>query len=167
MNKKGFTLIELLVVIAIIGILTSVVLASLNSARSKGADAGVKDNLSSIRTQAEMYYDGTGANTYGPVFAAAVCPTTGTSMFVADPTIKAAIAAAVAAGGSTAPVSSCAAGNPAATGNATAWAAQVQLKTLNGTTAQYWCVDSAGTAATTSNSAVLGGGNSAASTKCQ
>ncbi|MCB9805852.1 type II secretion system protein [Candidatus Nomurabacteria bacterium] len=58
--KKGFTLIELLVVIAIIGILSSVVLASLNSARNKGEDAAVKANLSNIRAQAELTYDNDG-----------------------------------------------------------------------------------------------------------
>ncbi|NCA80699.1 MAG: type II secretion system protein [Sphingobacteriia bacterium] len=63
MNKnKGFTLIELLVVIAIIGILSSVVLASLNSARNKGADTATKNNLANMRAQAELFYD-TG-NTY-------------------------------------------------------------------------------------------------------
>ena len=53
----GFTLIELLVVIAIIGILASVVLASLNSARTKGTIASIKSNLKNIIPQAELTYD--------------------------------------------------------------------------------------------------------------
>ncbi len=59
-NKKGFTLIELLVVIAIIGVLSSVVLASLNSARGKGNDSKVKAQLSSARGSAEIYYGNNG-----------------------------------------------------------------------------------------------------------
>lgn len=58
--KRGFTLIELLVVIAIIGILASVVLASLNSARDKGEDAATKANLNNTRAQAELVYDDDG-----------------------------------------------------------------------------------------------------------
>jgi prepilin-type N-terminal cleavage/methylation domain-containing protein len=58
--KRGFTLIELLVVIAIIGILASVVLASLNSARDKGTDAANKSNLNNMRAQAELVYDDDG-----------------------------------------------------------------------------------------------------------
>ena len=56
-TKRGFTLMELLVVIAIIGILASVVLASLNTARAKGADAAIKSSINNSRAQAELWYD--------------------------------------------------------------------------------------------------------------
>ena len=59
-NKRGFTLIELLVVIAIIGILSSVVLASLNSARAKARDASRIATLVQIRTALELYYNDRG-----------------------------------------------------------------------------------------------------------
>lgn len=55
--RSGFTLIELLVVISIIGLLASVVMASLNSARAKGRDAKRKADFSQIVRALELYYD--------------------------------------------------------------------------------------------------------------
>ena len=57
MKHRGFTLIELLVVIAIIGILSSVVLASLNSAREKARDARRVSDLKQMQVALELYYD--------------------------------------------------------------------------------------------------------------
>jgi prepilin-type N-terminal cleavage/methylation domain-containing protein len=54
--KSGFTLIELLVVISIIGLLSSVVLASVNAARSKARDASRVEALIQLRTALELYY---------------------------------------------------------------------------------------------------------------
>lgn len=56
-RTRGFTLIELLVVIAIIGILSSVVLASLNSARQKGRDARRISDIKQLQLALELYYD--------------------------------------------------------------------------------------------------------------
>lgn len=122
MNRlnRGFTLIELLVVIAIIGILSSVVLASLNTARGKGANAAVKSNLNNVRAQAELYYDGNG-NSYSGVCASG------------SGTIFAGVTAAVTAGG----------GAFACNASATAWAASTALKVAEGGNG-YWCVDSTG-----------------------
>jgi len=54
---RGFTLIELLVVIAIIGVLSIIVISSLNTARDKGRDIRRKSDLRQIQTALEMYYD--------------------------------------------------------------------------------------------------------------
>ncbi|MCC6290804.1 prepilin-type N-terminal cleavage/methylation domain-containing protein [Candidatus Nomurabacteria bacterium] len=69
--KKGFTLIELLVVIAIIGILSGIVLSSLNTARGKGRDAAVQAQMANMRSQAELFYSNN--NNYGTAVALGAC----------------------------------------------------------------------------------------------
>ena len=130
--NRGFTLIELLVVIAIIGILSSVVLASLNTARGKGANAAVKANLNNIRAQAELVYD--------PASGAG-----GSYILVCDDTnVAKGGAAAAAAGG----------GTFVCNDSAGAWAASTALKIAEGANG-FWCVDSVGNAKGEANA--LGG----------
>lgn len=56
-NNKGFTLVELLVVIAIIGILSTVAVVNLNSARDKARSASVQAALSQITSAAILCQD--------------------------------------------------------------------------------------------------------------
>lgn len=67
-SYTGFTLIELLIVIAIIGLLSSVVLASLNSARKKARDTRRISDFKQISLTLEMFYDKTG---FYPITASA------------------------------------------------------------------------------------------------
>lgn len=59
-RKRGFTLIELLVVIAIIGLLASIVLVSLNTARGKARDTKRLSDIRQIIIALEMFYDSYG-----------------------------------------------------------------------------------------------------------
>lgn len=54
--KKGFTLIELLVVVSVISLLATVVLTSLGTDRNKAKDAKIKNLLSQMRAQAEIFH---------------------------------------------------------------------------------------------------------------
>ena len=56
-ERRGFTLIELLVVIAIIGVLASIVLASLNTARRKSRDARRIGDVRQLQLALELYFD--------------------------------------------------------------------------------------------------------------
>jgi prepilin-type N-terminal cleavage/methylation domain-containing protein len=141
-SSRGFTLIELLVVIAIIGILAGIVLAALGNTRQQGADAGIKGNLDTIRTQAEVYASGNG-NSYGSqsTTTAASGSSCGSTGMFADPTIAAATKAA--AGNGTSGTIAGATGVVACGSGSGWWTVAAILKTDS---SQTWCVDSTGQA---------------------
>jgi prepilin-type N-terminal cleavage/methylation domain-containing protein len=136
--SKGFTLIELLVVIAIIGLLSSVVLASLSTARGKGNDSAIKSQLSSIRAQAEIYRISNGSFNFSAPAAATtpvICGSQASTMF-SDQKINDLIVAANTASGAGI-VNSC----MATQGASGVWAVAVTYKTDK---TKAWCVDSSG-----------------------
>ena len=168
MNKnKGFTLIELLVVISIIGILAVIVLSSLSSAGEKGANAGIKSNGTSIRSQAGVYWVSKGQSYLG------FCdPTNGdainnASLLQAKDTAK--TTGGTIAGGIIRD------GSQPQTGNATDGNAPLYcysdvrnyvvslplraVERMNGIDNNFWCVDSKGFVGGIKNGIVAGGKN--------
>jgi len=88
-ERKGFTLVELLVVIAIIGLLSTLAVVALNSARQKSRDAKRVADIKQIQTALELYYgdnngypttpSGAGNNVLGTVVKSLCTGPTGTA----------------------------------------------------------------------------------------
>jgi len=133
MKIKGFTIIELLIVTAIIGIISSVVLVSLNTAREKAQNTKIKAQLSQLNTSAELYSDQNGH--YGTETTSC----SGTGSFFIDPSASVLISAGESASGFSA---TCVSDNGlGSVGNATSWAVSLPLKTSSTTS---WCANSIG-----------------------
>lgn len=130
-NKSKTVWIVLAVIfvfaLPIIGIFSSIVLASLNRARSLGYDAVVKSELATVATNAELYYNGAGKGSY--------------SGYCNSSDALSVLASASRAGATDGDTSSYVCNDSTNT-----WAASVPLRTTG-----YWCVDSTSVSTTTSS----------------
>ncbi len=79
MNKKGFTLIELLIVVSIIGLLSTLAVVALGSARVKARDSKRLADLKQMQTALELYY--TDQNAYPAGAGTGVATAIGTTPY--------------------------------------------------------------------------------------
>ncbi len=123
-TSRGFSLIELLMVVMIFSMLLAITILAVASARNKATDKAILTNMVTVRNQAQLYYDGVGAQSYGNPSSSCL-----DGLFANDPVIVAAIAKLQTYTDSDHVVCS----------NATnAFAIASQLKTTN----DYYCLDS-------------------------
>jgi prepilin-type N-terminal cleavage/methylation domain-containing protein len=144
--KRGFTLIELLVVIAIIGILSAVVLASLNSARDKGSDAAAVADFDGVRSQAQIFSN---ANSNSYLGVCDVNPVNNVKS-VYDQLVAArnAIATSGTAALNNVLGTTGAANTVTCHDTADAWATEIPLRLPMGNEGHFYCIDSTGYAGT-------------------
>jgi prepilin-type N-terminal cleavage/methylation domain-containing protein len=133
MKTRGFTLIEITVVVGIIALAAAIVVATLNSSRYRGANAGIKSNMHTISQQVELFFLNNG-NSYGTDFTLGSCAQTTGTLF-ADTIIWKAIQEITRQSTVT----------PTCSSTATTWAVSTPLRTSEGSST-YWCIDSQGKA---------------------
>ncbi len=134
-RRAGFSLVELMIVITIIGILSTIVLQSLSNARSRAYDSKVKQQLSSFRTAAEIYFTNN-ENSYGPAINC------GSGVFNDVDAVNGSPGLYIAEGNL--PDFAI----PVCQSTDSAYAVQVPLYSGN----EYWCIDNKGSSRTISGS---------------
>ena len=145
-RKAGFTLIELLVVIAIIGILSSIVLVSLNAARKKGSDTRVIADVQQTRDALETGYSGSSYPDLGNVAVGNVSTTCIVTNWVntgpQNPALNTQFNDACSQGGANdINIVTNTAGNNSANATITQYAIYGRLVS---NTSQFFCIDSTG-----------------------
>lgn len=163
-NKVGgFTLIELLVVITIIGILATIVVVNLNSARGRGQDTAIKEQMSQIRAQAALYYDTQYGYTTGSVSGASGAINCLTSSYTANTSSFPAgsffldtdfVRSAQGIQKNSAVIPSCYIGGSTSSGKAQSWVMTAKLRLPTSASLGYWCVDSIGNSLETNGTPV-------------
>lgn len=143
-DQRGFSLIELLVVISIIGLLSSIILASLTVARNRGADAAIKSNLANARSEAEIFWNNN--NTYEVDASNRVCALTGTNVIGDSVQAAESVYDGLAGGVSYVDTTASTWSNAQCHESSSAWVAWVPLRASTSGSPRGFCVDSTGVA---------------------